>query len=263
MMDCSNTVQWKKSWGYIVYNGFSSEESAATSAIMELLSSIFVNQVGSRETLHLRWINCLPKQKEPPLILTSGSAEMHRMWTRTQRRRLCPKHGSCSPEPTAQAGSSPPSPATAPETQPDFHAMISAGRNRIEVWFIPRCPMRFSKMLQVAQAGGSPARQENHSRETWHTQSPRHIPGPAQPSGGWFLSPSPTSEPPSMTQLPRAPQPCSGSARREKPVLWLTGSRAGWWLSRQFLWKCLYDFNCIHFCSVAFPSGKWEGRNKT
>lgn len=48
-------------------------------AIMELLSSISVNQVESRETFHLRWINCLPKQKETPLILLNGSAEMHKL----------------------------------------------------------------------------------------------------------------------------------------------------------------------------------------
>lgn len=46
---------------------------------MELLSSISVNQVESRETFHLRWINCLPKQKETPLILINGSAEMHKL----------------------------------------------------------------------------------------------------------------------------------------------------------------------------------------
>lgn len=46
---------------------------------MELLGSISVNQVESRETFHLRWINCLPKQKETPLILINGNAEVHKL----------------------------------------------------------------------------------------------------------------------------------------------------------------------------------------
>lgn len=45
MMDCSNIIQGKKSWGCIAHNGFGSKESAATSTIMELLSSVSGNQV--------------------------------------------------------------------------------------------------------------------------------------------------------------------------------------------------------------------------
>lgn len=114
MMNAYNIIQWKKSSGY-VYNGFSSKESAATSSIMELLSYIYVNQTESWETFRLQWINCLPKQKETPLILINDKAEMRRLviqvgsagWgqKRVLAQPVCPRHGSRSPERAAWAGS--------------------------------------------------------------------------------------------------------------------------------------------------------------
>lgn len=228
-MDCSNIIQGKKSWGCIAHNGFGSKESAATSTIMELLSSVSGNQVENWETFHLRWINCLPKQKETPLILINGNTEMHKLIVQDEDEI----DGACAPNTAGAALSKQPRLAAAP-SEPSHDSWSTA-------WF-PCCDFHSQKqdlgmihndvskaIFEDAPDGTGwaeptgPARLENHRRNLWHKQSPSHVPVPAQPSAGSDPVPSPTSEPPSMAQprSPRAPQPRAGS-------------REGWWLLSSF-----------------------------
>lgn len=111
------------------------------------------------------------------------------------------------------------------------------------------------------RAHGAGQAGEPQEGNTTHTESPRHVPVPAQPWSGL----DPVTQLHSRASihgpaLPRASRPCSWF--RSRPELGgknpSCGSREGLWLSVQFLWKCLYGIKCIHFCSEVFPSGKWE-----